>query len=37
MFQAIIEISSEQNVSKNSKNKLVPPVMSYFDLAVTLK
>ena len=31
MFQAIVEISSEQNVSKNNKNKLVPPVLSRFD------
>ena len=37
MFQAIIEISIEQNVSKNNKNKLFPPVLSWFDLAVTLK
>ena len=37
MFQAIIYISSEQNVSKNNKNKLFPTVLSWFDLAVTLK
>ena len=37
MFQAIIYISSEQNVDKNKKNKLFPTVSSWFDLAVTLK
>ena len=37
MFQAIIYISGEQNVSKNNKNKLFPTVLSWFDLAVTLK
>ena len=37
MFQDIIYISSEQNVSKNNKNKLFPNVLSWFDLAVTLK
>ena len=28
MFQAIIYISSERNVSKNNKNKLFPPILS---------
>ena len=37
MFQAIIYISREQNVRKNNRNKLFPTVVSWFDLALTLK
>ena len=37
IFQAIIYISSEHNVSKNNKNKLFSTVFSWFDLDVTLR
>ena len=37
MFQDIVYISSEHNVSKNNKNKLFSTVLSRFDLVVTLR
>ena len=37
MIRAIIYISSEHNVSKNNKNKLFSTVLSWFNLAVTLR
>ena len=37
MFQTIICIPSERNVSKNNKNKLFLTILSRFDLAVTLR
>ena len=37
MFQDIVYISSEHNVSKNNQNKLFSTVLSRFDLVVTLR
>ena len=37
MFQDIVYISSEHNVSKNNKNKLFSIVLSRFDLVVNLR
>ena len=37
MFQDIVYISSEHNVSKNNKNNLFSTILSRFDLVVTLR
>ena len=37
MLQAMIDITSEHNVSKNNKNQLFSVVLSWFHLAVTLR
>ena len=37
MLQAMIDITSEHNVSKNNKNQLFSAVLSWFHLAVTLR
>ena len=37
MLRAIIYITSEHNASKNNRNKLFSTVLSWFDLAVTLR
>ena len=37
MLQTMIDITSEHNVSKNSKNQLFSAVLSWFHLAVTLR